>query len=506
MAAHFDVLARVQTMKLLFVCLALISLGAACNTAKPPVEPATREPAIQNPPIQNPSGPVTAKLIASRTSGVAPLAVLFDGSGSTTSTAGINTFHQITYSFLFGDDRGQHWATSGESKNTELGGPIAAHVFDVPGTYTVRMQATEPSGAKAESSVTITVQDPNTVYGNTKTVCVSTSSNFSGCPNGASQATSIPADLNAKRVLLRRGESFGDLTITDGQVGVLVAPFGAGTAKPNVNRVEVGAWRPQTATFASDITIMDLKVSNGMQQSVGHRVLFYRNELTNPSSTANNSIFFGEPQYWALDDPFRAVPSSAFYNAHEIFIVENTVIGTTDGQTLVNAYGDGSRIAMLGNVMGTAAQHTVRITKLNQSVIVHNELRGGSADGIRHALKLHSGGLTPYADNCVTSGITWATSRVVIAKNIFGHQNDNNQWTVALAPQNDAVAEGIEDVVIEKNRFIRGSRTETDLVITGRRIGTRGNTVGSTAASASVGSDGHGGGLPSDWKGPYFSQ
>ena len=75
----------------------------------------------------------------------------------------------------------------------------------------------------AETTMTITVQDPNSTYSQS-TTCVSSASNFSGCPAGAQQLTSLPASsaFNNRRVLLRRGESFGSIGINHGARNVQV--------------------------------------------------------------------------------------------------------------------------------------------------------------------------------------------------------------------------------------------------------------------------------------------
>ena len=47
-----------------------------------------------------------ASLAASRTIGVAPLAVHFDATGTTHSDSGVDPFHDLYYMFDFGDDMG----------------------------------------------------------------------------------------------------------------------------------------------------------------------------------------------------------------------------------------------------------------------------------------------------------------------------------------------------------------------------------------------------------------
>ena len=139
------------------------------------------------------SSSVTAALSASRTSGPAPLAVFFDATGTTSSDGTVNTWRQVGYSFNFGDSE-VNWSTTGNSKNVQRGGPLAAHVFESAGTYTVKVCARDSSGGSNDgdtdqTSIEITVTDPDTVYSGTSTVCLSISGTFTGAPEGATQST-----------------------------------------------------------------------------------------------------------------------------------------------------------------------------------------------------------------------------------------------------------------------------------------------------------------------------
>jgi hypothetical protein len=201
--------------------------------------------------------------------------------------------------------------------------------------------------------------------------------------------------------------------LRDGNSGVTVSSYGSG-AKPTVATVGVGSWRPNTANFANDITIMNLNVAGNVTQSIGLRVLFYRNTLssTNPNDAG---LYFGAIGYWANDDPFRVVPKAAFQHAREIFVVENNISSTTSGG-LIGMYGDGANVAILGNSLGSFQQHNIRIVKTYRSIVAHNELRGVSADGSRHALKIHAGGLAPYDPSYAVSGDAWATRDLVLTR------------------------------------------------------------------------------------------
>src|SRR5437773_2944869 len=159
-------------------------------------------------------GPIQLALVASRVSGVAPLAVFFDATG-TTANATSRPFHELEYRWDFGDPGSGSWSTTGLSKNSTTGG-VAAHVFEVPGTYTVSLTATDGTSI-AGSSVQITVQNPDLVFAGGNTVCVSlaTAPSFTGCPAGALQVPSSNLSsiiglyaIGGKRLLFRRGQTW----------------------------------------------------------------------------------------------------------------------------------------------------------------------------------------------------------------------------------------------------------------------------------------------------------
>jgi len=77
------------------------------------------------------------------------------------------------------------------------------------------------------------------VFAGTNTICVSTSASYSGCPSGAAQRTTLPSTYAGKRVLLRRGESFGSIAPRNTDTGFQVGAFGTGS-KPNVAGVIAG--------------------------------------------------------------------------------------------------------------------------------------------------------------------------------------------------------------------------------------------------------------------------
>ena len=421
--------------------------------------------------------------------GPAPLAVQFDASGQ-------GAFNGV-YEFNFGDPSSGTWAVSGLAKNTQRGGPIAAHVYDAPGTYVATV-----GGA----SVTITVQDPNTVYAGASTVCVSTSANYTSCPSGALTQTGLPASYAGKRVLLRRGESFAAVQPLATDTGFQVGAFGTG-AKPRVLGVAAGGPAAGSSAVTSDWTVMDLDVGTGAVnvEASTSRFLLYRSDVV---------------RYGSSDAMINIGTAAGFYQAHghptlrwptEVFLVENDVlgvVGTRSNSPNLTAMGFFYRSALMGNTMDRAFEHTLRIWATGKTFIAHNAIGGNhtpEADGIgiRGALKLHSNGEQTFTESIATSP-TPASSRVVVANNRFGSPTYPGSWMTGLAPQNTDAVEGLEDFVAENNVFVRGPHTTIDMTWKGRRMTKRGNTVqgGGAAIISTIGAAFPPG--SERWDGPYY--
>lgn len=450
-----------------------------------------------------------AKLEASRLSGPAPLAVMFDATG-TAMPAPTDAFREVTYDFDFGDDRGLKWVHSGQPRNRQTGGPLAAHVYDLPGTYTVRLRATAPDGKTSDASLVVTVEDPDKVYAGERTVCVSPSGQFAGCPAKAVRDTRLPVTYGGSRVLLHRGEVFEAVSIDRNSDGIVVGSYGTG-AKPVVERVFVNAGRFNDKS-TDDLTIMDLAISDGLLHSgTGSRYLIYRNELTRPGG--NNTVELAG----ALDYLAEHNPKMRFYNPREMFIVDNVVRGqvNTSGRPHNNLSGVAAYIAIMGNDLSRSQEHTMRLGAVHKGFIAHNALRGishgGPPDGtgisIRSTMKINAGGLRPYNDDWSATRGKWATNHLIIADNLMGDPENNGSFTAGVSPQNRdaATTEGIEDVIIERNRFIRGPHTNTEMENFGRRITTRHNSrMDGQRPNLSIGQPSPS--LPSEWHGPVFRE
>lgn len=456
--------------------------------------------AVPPPPPPPPSGNITVSLVASRLSGPAPLAVHFSAVGTTTTIAGVsNAFRQILYTFDYGDPGAGTWPISGGSKNSDVGGPLAAHVFDQPGTYVVRCTGSR-GGDSGYQEVTITVTDPATVYAGTNTVYISPSGNYAGAPAGAETRTALPTIASNKRYMLRRGEGHGELNIPGGVTGTqIVAASGAG-AKPQVSTIKVGSELvPEGTLFPEDITIDGLQCAGAIVQTAYTRRLLLK-DIDQPN---HSQIDLGAASfYWSEALTGRYGPSLPVVREHFIVGCYSRGTNTTFGFT-----GDLVQSAVLGCDFMGSQQHTARVWRAHQAFIAHNALRGVSPAGSVHALKMHSSGVDDFTiGQTYGDGNSWATRQVVVYRNLFSDATDNNSFAAVFGPQNAQSAEPLEDVIVEGNVFARGSSFVSDLQMSGRRMTYIGNTQAVGGGAAAVDAPGlHADGLPVDWRGPYFN-
>ncbi|RLD03823.1 MAG: hypothetical protein DRI65_12075, partial [Chloroflexota bacterium] len=162
--------------------------------------------------MQSATAAITPRIDASRVSGVAPLSVFFDAS-DTTSTATGKPFHEVHYAWDFGDTNAGNWqyGNLGRKDKNLASGPIAAHVFETPGTYTVRLTTKGLDGVTVSKSISVTVQNPDSVFSGNNTICFSSTGNYTSCPGGAQHITTssfqnaMDYATAGKRLLFRRG-------------------------------------------------------------------------------------------------------------------------------------------------------------------------------------------------------------------------------------------------------------------------------------------------------------
>ena len=453
----------------------------------------------------------TAQMTASRASGPAPLAVLFDATDTTHSDSSLDTYRQLGYYFDFDDPESGNWATSGLSKNREIGAPLAAHVFDRPGVYRVGVRAQDAQGRWSDAWQTITVTDPDNVFSGTNTVVISRGSDFTGAPAGAQRianATSWPAFESGKRYLLKAGDNFSSLgqiflrDVSDFQIG----SFGSG-AKPVVASVFITMHENNAPNPPQRGVVRDLQVLSIYQQMIFHHLLLYRNTLVGNGAGISNA---GAIEWYPINK--RGTSSLTDWEwCKGYFIVENQVDMNNVYTGPRNPIQGGAKwFVALGNHSTDANEHTLRAFYSYKSVFGHNELTGMNSTGGRHALKMHAKGVAQWNDRLFPSGTTSLNeprSRYLrVHNNTLGNANSLNAWTLQVAPQDDGrsgTVEGMQDVVVESNRFVLSpNSTLSDMQTLGSRITERGNTRSRGVMTTSS----YPSNYPNDasWHGPYY--
>jgi PKD repeat protein len=429
---------------------------------------------------------VAIDLEVSRVLGVAPLAVHFDASG-TTSTATTRPFHELDYAWDFGDDGAGQWALSGADKN-EAFGAVAAHVFDQMGTYDVTLTVTDAEGSVDTQQVSVEVQDPDVIFAGTDTICFSTSGDFTGAPAGAQHVVtgsfgSIAAYAAAgKRLLLARGETWTNTSghrINNPGPGIFGA-FGTGDKPQIISEASVFALSDRQPDMR-DWRFMDLDLTGVAGKraftldGTADDVLIYRVDMRDFGTgvSAGVSIL----NYW--ND--NGYPGHTLHDG--LAVVESSIDHCIGGGGNNGMYVCGQRLVILGTSITDCegVEHTVRTPWIEKAVL-SNSYFGHSASA-KHQLKLH-------APTWEDAGLGYHrySEQIVVSDNIF--QSGTNDWSVTPGPSSSSPDQRVRDLVFERNLFRTGSGTQVSLVIWARDVTVRNNVfdtdVGDTAIVVSV--------------------
>ncbi len=447
-------------------------------------------------PVSNPDGGDTdIPRAASRTSGVAPLSVLFTA-GFSNSTETSRDFHDLEYSWDFGDSSSGTWGTTGKSKNTATG-PVSSHVFESGGTYSVNLTIRDDSGVIDTDTFTITVSEPDVYFSGSDTTCISDTSNndFAGCPAGATQVTTDDLSEMAnyegsdRRILLHRGSAWsrsGYIPLSDntstfhlGAYGNCQSPNAQGICA-NAPRINVSGsqelvyvnqtmdWRITDITFTGDSNTASL-ISAAFDYQ---RLLVLRVRTTGFRDAISLS-------HWREDSQDR--------------IAENSIVSSIINEpTGYGTYIGSEKLTYMGNIVSNSrTSHILRVWQSYQGVIAHNHLSGASysTGGGLHALKFHGPTESQIGSYAATgnSGLSTRTKFTVVSNNVFG---SSGPLMVTVGPQNGTSNENLSDLLIEKNRFYGSFGTQgaapdvqAGLTISGRYVTARNNVLDGTGAA-----------------------
>ena len=436
----------------------------------------------------------------SRLFGVAPLAVFFDASATATVPATPRPFHDLEYRWDFGDPQSGHWrptdgSAAGPSRNAAFG-PIAAHVFERPGSYAVTLSVSDGTRSAVMRCAGITVQDPDQVFAGERTACFSNSEDFAGCPAGASRTvtssfaavtSAASAGNTVRRLLLRRGHAWsapGPGVLRAPGPGLLAAFGPAGEPPPKVRGSHADGMLSlssrETPGFA-DWRVADLDFdgersteSKGVRALGGaSRILLLRLGMRDVG--AGVQLSSGHLDHWNTRSSHRG---HAVWD--QIAIVDSTIRDLHDG---AGVYLSARRLAFLGNVVEDYASgtgHIARFPYVGKGVISNNTLSRPTV-GLQ-VIKLHApcigGEGCPGVSD--TEGQAY-TEQVVISDNRLA--GAERSWTVTLGPQSHRYNERLRDIIVERNWFLSGGRTQVALVVNASEVTARNNICDLTGAA-----------------------
>lgn len=457
---------------------------------------------------------LSASCVPSRTTGVAPLAVLFDCTGTTTDQTA-TPFHDVEYTYDFGDTTSYRWqATDGsgawsnswgdswwdswgltaQNKNVARG-PVAVHVFESASTYTVSTVIWDGVTAALVTN-SITVSDPATVFAGVSTICISASSvpvaGSGGAPAGCStaQVSSWPLIVSShalagRRVLLNRSEIYtgtagADLNKGTDAIGSIIGAYGTG-AKPIIrttvttnNADLLGMGNGDTS---DDVRLMDLDFDG---ESDIHRNGF----RAIGAYVALTKLLLLRCDFHDLGAGFMvSVGTTTSSRPDQIYFVDSTVqrITTssgTGGEYAVFIGGDNQVVlgAYIDDTVGSTAQHLLRINAADRGVFGHNILKNSAANKEMLALRAPvSSGTGPFPSG-------YATRYCVVSKN----QVETNTFCGIMpdAEASDVGPGNVQDIIVEGNYFKRTTGGITDVRMRGVRLTAR-NNISNMDGSAS---------------------
>ncbi len=302
--------------------------------------------------ITNPPGGGNLPMLAAhRTSGVAPLAVLFDVTAASSSViqpasvSGMPDFASFHYQWDFGDVASGNWAVNNRSKN-RAAGHVAAHLFETPGNYTITLDVTNTSGVATRYQQSITVQNPETVYANS-TFYLASNGNDNNPGTLASPFRTwehavdvLFSNAGPRRLLVRRGDTFNTPGANEGN---FTGPYFIGT---------YGTGAAPILQCLSGSSILD--VGDGNQLAItGLNFLSTYNPIDGTGPRVNGIAMLGNNSDIAIyRNLFSGIDIAVF--PAQLGLIQNSIIAENQMGSWHNygiLTGDTNRLAILGNTI-----------------------------------------------------------------------------------------------------------------------------------------------------------
>lgn len=446
-------------------------------------------------------GTLTLSPVVSRSSGISPLLVFLDASGSTDSATlggANNAFQDVYYSWNFGDAGPSGTATwlygSNPNQNSRnlASGPEAAHLYITTGfdqTYNVTVTAFDGTNT-ASCIMGITAFDPSGSNGfpGTATICQAASTTpiagSGGCPagaavsNSASEATNLSSSMTTKRVLFKCGDSFtgganfggnkysigayGGCEGTQSNRPIFSGTLTNGTGNNNDGRIS-------DIDFESSGSAVNAGFPSAGNQN-GPMVLW--NLLSNGNAT---SYYYSQGQQWGLVQVVMTGMTTAigaFLNYGENNCA-NLNATYQCGQGASAVYQNINYMAVMGSHFdgnspgGSSGIETVRVSAARLDTITNSDFLNSNPTG--SVLKFHSG--NTFNTQCIWIG--QYTEMNVISDNFFG--GNSGGQLVEVGPQNGVTDERLRNIIVERNVFNPHTGTNDALMLAAMNVSVRDN-------------------------------
>jgi hypothetical protein len=454
--------------------------------------------------------PTNLSNVPSRFNGVSPLSVFFDATGTQDAAYTLFPFHELQYTWDFGDPSGSPvsgptWGNGsdpGANSRNAATGPLAAHVFEfIPGTgtgsqsYTVTLTVKDGTNTVSNSCFQIVAQNPNAVFAGTNTVCVAAFSlplaGSGGCPSGAAvhQQAAFNTIISSyaatgTRVLLKRGDSFTASATAhlDNNGPGIIGSYGSGALPfiQTTNDQIILDVSNQATPTVTDWRVMDLEFDGGgSADSVAINGDGEMDNLTILRVAAQNVNYAFEFSDAVLDyNNAHGFPGHHLWNGLNIQDSTSYNIYANPSVAGYSVFASGVRMAILGNSFDNngGGQHTVRLPTFIKSLLNNNTIKNPAFS--KQVIKLNG----PYWCNSnTTPGCNYTndsaptntvlndgiysfgyTELSVVSDNIIDAGFMGTQWITDVAPINSNLDGRVRNLVLERNKTQITEITPTD--------------------------------------------
>lgn len=421
--------------------------------------------------------------------GVAPFAVFFDATSTTDSTS-YDTFNALGYHHDFGyaaeADAGYWTYPDGEdnlAKCRYVGGPMAGHVYETPGTYTYSVKAQNPDGEVDYKYVTVVVTDPDTVYAGVTTTYVA-SSPGAGETLWPGTDVTLTSAANNTRIVFKPGT----------YVGTLKIPVTSGTA---ITGLWIGAYDPNSPPVFSSATGVQLCNNTTNLASIGTTtpgwptniivsgiegrvsdegatqfLLIHNCDMTGKAVPGFGSI--GD-DYFGNQESGSGLTNQVWNNPRDVFIVGCTIDDPASTSTM---FLYGSRVCWMGNYFGQSKEHGTRVKACYKGLYAFNYVTGYNDypvhDG-KNLITVRTQEISTIEADATTPATinktgTWAATRVmkgtenqrgavstrffVVDSNVLGATDHTADcpWGMAADMPNDFAVFYKSDIIFQRNK------------------------------------------------------